>query len=448
MPKITLTSYGAAGEVTGSCHLLNINNYQILVDCGLFFGDQNQELKNWEKFNFDPKKIKAVVLTHAHLDHCGRLPLLIKSGFKGKVYATRPTIKIAKLILADSLEIMTEKARAYKKPALYSLNDLNRLNKLWQETDYYKSQETNKGISLTLHNAGHILGSSIVEIRALDKTIVFSGDLGYQNMTLVKDVDYLTQADYVVCESTYGDHDHENVKTREQKLLTAVQRVTVKNSVLMIALFALERTQDILKVLNDYYESHLDFNVPVFLDSPLAIRINQVYRQEKKYLNLEAQEALKQDPDILSFPHLKLTPRVRDSKTINKAPNPKIILAGSGMLEGGRMLHHLSLYIQSQNNNLLFTGYQAPGTLGHKILNGAFSFEHYGATIPVRAAIDYIDGFSNHADQSALLNWLSHFQNPQKIILVHGDQEAMKKLAVKLKTPVQIPEPNQEIIFD
>lgn len=445
---IKLTSYGAAGEVTGSCHLLNINGYQVLVDCGQFFGDQNNELKNWEPFGFDAKKIKAVVLTHAHLDHCGRLPGLVKAGFRGKVYATRPTIKIAKLILADSLEIMKEKSRAYQKSELYSLNDLNRLNKLWQETDYYKSQEISRGVFLTLHNAGHILGSSIVSIKALDKNIVFSGDLGYTGMTLVKDVDYLTKADYVICEATYGDHDHENVKTREQKLLTAVQRVTVKNSVLMIALFALERTQDILKVLNDYYESHLDFNVPVYLDSPLAIQINQVYKQEKKYLNLESQEKLKQDPDILSFPHLRLTPRVRDSKIINNSPNPKIILAGSGMLEGGRMLHHLALYIQSANNNLLFTGYQAPGTLGHKILNGAFSFEHHGTTIPVRAAIDYIDGFSNHADQTALLTWLSHFQNPQKIILVHGDPGAMKELVSKLKTPVEIPEPGSQIIFD
>ncbi len=433
MPNIKLTSYGAAEEVTGSCHLLNVDGYRILIDCGLFQGGHENYLKNWEDLLFDPKNIDVVILTHAHLDHCGRLPKLYQKGYKGKVHATGPTIKLTQIVLEDNLQIMTEKAEKQKIAPLYSSADLMKLNISWLKSDYYQEVDLGNGISFKFHNAGHILGAAIVELKTPDKTIVFSGDIGGHHMPLVKDIDYIETADYVICESTYGDRIHEDLTDRNKKLLDAVKRVTLNNSTLLITIFAIERTQDILKVLNDYYESHLDFNVPVYLDSPMAAEATKIYQEELSYLNQEAQDTLQRDKDIFRFPHLKITNSSRDSKKINSTPPPKIIMAGSGMVEGGRMLHHFGRYLSDKRNHVLFMGYQVPGTLGSKVLGGDFDFDYYGRKVPVRAGVDQIDGFSAHADQNALLDWLEHFKNPQKILLVHGDAKVLPIFSQKIK---------------
>lgn len=431
--KLKLTSFGAAGEVTGSCHLLNINGYRLLIDCGMWQGTWENYLKNWDKFLFDVKSIDAVILTHAHLDHCGRLAKLYAHGYKGKVYATPPTIKLAQIVLDDSFQIMNEKALQNKLPKIHSSHDLQKLYQNWEPTAYYQQIKLAPDISFKFHNAGHILGSAIVEITAGDKTVVFSGDIGGHNMPLVKDIDYVPDADYVICESTYGDRNHEHLKDRNQKLIKAVQNVTLNNSTLLITIFAIERTQDILKVLNDYYESHLDFPVPVYLDSPMAASATKIYKQEIKYLNDDAQNTLKRDRDIFSFPHLNITNNIRQSKKINSAPPPKIILAGSGMVEGGRMIHHFAHYLPETKNHVLFMGFQVPGTLGHRILNGEGNFSYYGKNIPVHAQVEQIDGFSAHADQNALLDWIKHFKNPQQIILAHGDQRVMEKFSQSIQ---------------
>ncbi|MCD4760303.1 MBL fold metallo-hydrolase [bacterium] len=431
--NIKLTSFGGVEEVTGSCHLLNIDGYRLMVDCGMFQGSWENYLKNWDKFLFDAKNIDAVILTHAHLDHCGRLPKLYASGYKGKVYATPPTIQLAQIVLDDSYYIMNEKAFKKHLPKLYTLNDTQSVYKNWVPTDYYQEIKLANKISFKIHNAGHILGSGVVEIKINGQTLVFSGDLGGEDMPLVKDIDYLKNADYIICESTYGDRIHEDTKTRDQQLLEAVQRVTINNSTLLITIFALERTQDILKVLNDFYETHLDFNVPVFLDSPMAARATEIYEHNLKYLNQEAQDDLKKDNDIFSFPHLKITNNIRKSKKINTVQPPKIIMAGSGMAEGGRMIHHLARYLNDPKNNVLFMGYQVPGTLGHKILNGSFDFNYYGRNIPIKAVVDQIDGFSAHGDQTALLKWLKSFQNPQQVILTHGDKTVLDHFSNKIK---------------
>ena len=253
MPKITLTSYGAAGQVTGSCHLLQIGAFQILIDCGFFQGSEENYRRNLDDFPFDTAKIQAVILTHAHLDHCGRLPKLYAAGYSGPVYTTTPTAKLTEIVLADNYQIMKEKTAKYHQPLAYNLLDLKKLKNNWQAIPYYQEQKLGKNISFKLYNAGHILGSALVEIKAGDKTIVFSGDLGAKNMPLVKDRDYLESADYLILESTYGDRDHVDTKEREKKLLETVQRTVLKNSVLLISLFAIERTQDILAVLNNYY---------------------------------------------------------------------------------------------------------------------------------------------------------------------------------------------------
>lgn len=428
--NIKLTSHGASQEVTGSCHLLNIDGYRILIDCGMWQGNWENYSRNWDNFLFDPKDLDAVILTHAHLDHCGRLPKLYAKGYNGPIFTTPATIDLAKIVMEDSYFIMDEKAFRKKLPKIYKQSDMNRAFKSFVPINYYDHHQLAPDISFTFHNAAHILGSAIVEIKAGHKTIVFSGDIGGEDMPLVKDIDIIKQADYVICEGTYGDRIHHDLKTRDQKLIKAVQRATLNHATLLITIFAVERTQDILSILNNYYEKHLDFNVPVFLDSPMASAATKVYKKHLDLLNDDAQATLKRDRDIFDFPHLKITNQVRQSKEINKTPNPKIIMAGSGMMEGGRMIHHLAQYIDDKKNSILFMGYQVPGTLGHKILEGSFDFDYYGRKIPIKAATDQIDGFSAHADQKALLHWLAGFVKPKKVFLVHGNKPSLEKFAI------------------
>jgi len=449
--EIKLTSYGATEKVTGSCHLLNIDGYRILIDCGMYQGDWDSYVRNWDNLLFEPSNIDAVILTHAHLDHCGRLPKLYAGGYNGPIYTTDATIDLAKIVLEDSYFIMDEKAFRKKMPKIYSQAALTKTFNSFIPVKYYEKQSLTPDISFTLHNAGHILGSSIVELKIANKTIVFSGDIGGQDMPLVPDTDIIEKADYVICEGTYGDRTHHDRETRDQELIKAVQRATLNHSTLLITIFALERTQDILKVLNDYYESHLDFKVPVFLDSPMAATATKIYKKHLEYLNQDAQDDMKRDKDIFNFPHLKITTNIRKSKEINNVPPPKIIMAGSGMMEGGRMIHHLSQYIGDHNNNILFMGFQVPGTLGHKILNGAFDFDYYGRKIEVRAVADQIDGFSAHADQKALLTWLKGFKTPKQIFLNHGNKQVLEKFAIiiedELKLNTQILKFNNPIVL-
>jgi metallo-beta-lactamase family protein len=438
MSKINLTSYGATQEVTGSCHLLNVDGFRLLIDCGLYQGDINNYFKNWEEFGFAAKNVDAVILTHAHLDHCGRLPKLIKEGFHGKIYTTPPTADLVSIVLADNLKIMAEKIAHTKYPPLYSSIDLANTNKKFTPVDYDQNFKINENIAFTFHQAGHILGAAIVKLKVFGKTIIFTGDIGSENMPLVKDIEYFDQADYVIMESTYGDRLHTQVKDRDAVLLQAIQRVTTQNSTLVMSEFAIERAQDILKVLNDYYETHLDFRVPVYLDSPMADVVTKVYKKYTRYFNDSVQDDLKRDRDIFDFPHLKITSESRFSKNINMAMPPKIILAGSGMADGGRIIHHLAHYASDRKNYVLFMGFQVPGTLGHKFTTGAFDFNYNGKKVPIHCAVDLIDGFSAHADQAGLMKWVGHFQNQPKIFIVHGNPEAMTVLAQKINSELKL----------
>lgn len=438
MPKITLISYGAAAEVTGSCHLLQIGSYKLLIDCGFFQGPEENYRRNLDDFPFDSRSINAVILTHAHLDHCGRLPRLYALGYQGPVYTTPPTAELTEIVLADNYQIMKEKSEKYQGAPAYSLLDLKKLKTNWQTIDYYQEHKLKPNISFKLYNAGHILGSAIVEIKAEDKTIIFSGDLGAKNMPLVQDRDYLDTADYLILESTYGDRDHLDSSEREKKLLTAVQQTVIKNSVLLISLFAIERTQDILAVLNNYYEKHLDFPVPVYLDSPMALAATHVYRRYQNYLNPRAQAELAVDKNIFNFPHLKITSEISESKNINLTTGPKIILAGSGMAEGGRIIHHLARYAPNPQNDILFMGYQVPGTLGYKLLNGATDFDYFGKIVPVEASVEPIDAFSAHAGQSELLDWLAHFKKQPLVFLNHGDKKILSDFSEKIQKTLSL----------
>ena len=452
MPEIKLTSFGAAGEVTGSCHLLEVDGFPVLVDCGLFQSGMETYLKNWEEFPFDVKKIKAVILSHAHLDHCGRLPLLLKKGYKGKIYATPATCQLAEIILADNQEILSSKAREHNLPILYSLEDVAKTTKALTAINYHQSFKLNDKLDFTLYNAGHILGAAFIKFNTGGKNIVFSGDLGGQDMPLMKTAETLGQADYLILESTYGNSLHADKKNREKKLLQAVQSVTAKAGTLVISVFAMERTQDVLSVLNDYYESHLDFRVPVYLDSPLATAATKIYKQHANLLNQTALDKLKYDNDLFNFPHLKVTTNSRESKRINSVPPPKIVLAGSGMAEGGRLIHHLAHYASDPRNYILFMGFQVPGTLGHHLTHGAFDFDYYGKKIPLKASVDQIDGFSAHADQNELLAWIKNIRNQAKIYLVHSDADNLlafqKKITEVLDIKAEIMKNNETVLLN
>lgn len=451
MPEIKLTSFGAAGEVTGSCHLLEVDGYQVLIDCGLFQSGLETYLKNWDEFPFDVKKIKAVILSHAHLDHCGRLPLLVKKGYKGQIYATPATCQLAEIILADNQEILSDKAREHNLAILYTQEDVLKTVKALTPVNYHQNFKLNDKLDFTLYNAGHILGAAFIKLNASGKTLVFSGDLGGQDMPLMKTAEDLVDVDYLILESTYGNSLHADKKNRAQKLLKALQSVTEKSGTLVISVFAMERTQDVLSVLNDYYESHLDFRVPVYLDSPLAAKATKIYSQHLNLLNQTALDKLKYDKDLFSFPHLKVTTNSRDSKKINSVPPPKIVLAGSGMAEGGRLIHHLAHYANDARNYILFMGFQVPGTLGHHLTHGAFDFDYYGKKIPLKASVDQIDGFSAHADQAELIAWIKNIRPETKVFLVHSDPANLlafqKKLAESLDIKAEIMKNKESVLL-
>ena len=451
MPEIKLTSFGAAGEVTGSCHLLEVDGYQVLIDCGLFQSGLETYLKNWEDFPFDVKKIKAVILSHAHLDHCGRLPLLVKKGYKGQIYATPATCQLAEIILGDNQEILSDKAREHNLAILYTQEDVLKTVKAFTPVNYHQNFKLNDKLDFTLYNAGHILGAAFIKLNASGKTLVFSGDLGGQDMPLMKTAEDLVDVDYLILESTYGNSLHADKKNRAQKLLKALQSVTEKSGTLVISVFAMERTQDVLSVLNDYYESHLDFRVPVYLDSPLAAKATKIYSQHLNLLNQTALDKLKYDKDLFSFPHLKVTTNGRDSKKINSVPPPKIVLAGSGMAEGGRLIHHLAHYANDARNYILFMGFQVPGTLGHHLTHGAFDFDYYGKKIPLKASVDQIDGFSAHADQAELIAWIKNIKKHTRVFLVHSDPANLlafqKKLAESLDIKAEIMKNKESVLL-
>ncbi|MHA1776874.1 MAG: MBL fold metallo-hydrolase [Promethearchaeota archaeon] len=422
---------GAAGEVTGSCYLLEAENKKILIDCGFFQGGKFFAEKNREDFPFDPSKIDYVFLTHAHQDHCGRLPKLRKEGFKGKILATEPTIELTNVMLADSAEIMEEEYQEEGREPLYSEKDLMKLLPLFQKVKYHQKIKLTPTFWVQFRNAGHILGAAVIEIWAEGKKLVFSGDIGHESMLLIKKLADIREADYIICESTYGDKIHQKLKNKKNIFEQAIDEIIEKKGVLLIPAFALERTQEILFEINDLVEKQKIGKIDIFVDSPLAIRITRIFQRYQEFFNLDTKKIILSGDDIFEFKGLQYTPEVSQSKYINTSPKPKIIIAGSGMLNGGRIMYHLERYLSDPTTHLLFVGYQVRGTRGREILDGASNTEIKGNKIPIRAKISQTEAFSGHADQKGLINWLSHFKTKKVkgIFLTHGDNEARKALA-------------------
>lgn len=407
---------GASGEVTGSSYLLTADDEsQLLVDFGMFQGPKEIANLNYQPLQFNPSQVKGVLLTHAHLDHCGRLPLLVYGGFRGKVYMTAPTFDLVEVILTDSAKIAQEKVDV---PPLYGLEEVEKLLQMVEIVQYDK-EITFGPFSAVFKNAGHILGSAsiVVTDKGDGRKIVFSGDLGNTPEDIIRPTDYIDEADIVVMESTYGDKTHPKQDPTDiiGKEINAVES---NSGVLLIPAFSLERTQEILhRIYHLKKNGIIRQDTPVFMDSPMGIRATEIFKLFKEFYN---EELISHNDDPFSFEGLAVTAEARDSKDIVKAMDPKVIVAGSGMMSGGRILHHALNYLPLATTRLLFVGYQAEETLGRSILQGARKVRIYDKNITIRAKISDIT-MSSHADQPKLLEWLKHIQGVKKVFVIHGD---------------------------
>lgn len=424
---VKLGFYGGAGEVTGSNFLVDTGSHQYLIDCGLFQGGDRLTEHNDEPFLYDPKQITAVAVTHAHLDHIGRLPKLVKEGYRGPILATEATIELAILVLKDTLGLMADRHRRRHQTPLYDQVDLRRTIDQFLPVAYHQVHKLPDGDELIFYDAGHILGSASISLQADGRKFVFSGDIGsWPNPLLPKPESAIT-ADTVVMEATYGGEDRSD-QDREKILLEALDWTIRNHGVLLIPAFAVERSQELLYLLNDLSNRHRLPNIPIFLDSPLAIEVLEVFERHQELFSASAKLAGRHDTDIFSFRKLVLAASVEDSKEINQQAPPKVIIAGSGMMEGGRIHHHLKHYLDRPSTYLLIIGFQAPGTLGSQIVSGRTEIRLDGRIVPIRAKVETAEGFSSHADSPKLLEWVKQIRltsdsHRPRILLVHSDKK-------------------------
>ena len=446
---------GAAEIVTGSNYLIEVDGLKVLVDCGMYQGGSEVEELNYKDFDFNPADIDYILLTHAHIDHSGRIPVLAKKGFKGKIITTKPTVELCQIMLPDSgfiQEMETEwtnrkRERAGKPPVepLYKVADAMDSLKYFEGVHYNEILNLNTNFSVRFRNAGHILGSSILEIWVREKgeelKIVFSGDLGNKNLPLMQDPTYIEDADYVIMESTYGDRLHKETKNKALVLLDIITDTIEKKGNVVIPSFAVERTQEILYELNMLKELKTTQirHIPVYVDSPLAINATKVFEANTDYLNEDAKSLILSGDNPFEFPNLIFTETADESRAINTSTGSNIIISASGMCDAGRIKHHLKHNLWRKESSIVFVGYQARGSLGRRIVDGEKTVKIFGEDINVKAKIYKIDGFSGHADQKGLLDWISSFKKkPTKVFLTHGEDEALTELSRILKEEYSI----------
>ena len=434
-----LSFHGGAREVTGACYLLETSGAKILVDCGLFQGCDECADLNFEPFRFDPSSIDLVLVTHAHLDHVGRLPKLIKEGFSGKIYSTAPTRELAFLILEDALSLAKRENKE-----LYSGRDLEKTFRQWEDVPYHKIIDF-KDLKFKFSEAGHILGSSFIEIWAEGKHLLFTGDLGNTPSVLLRPPERFKDIEYLIIESTYGNRTHEPSEERVLGLERAMEEAAKNKGTLLIPAFATERTQDILFLLNEMLLYKRIPEMPVFVDSPLAIRVTGIFEKYTGEYKEEIRELFRGHPNLFKFKKLTFTASVEESKSINDIPPPKVIIAGSGMMHGGRVLHHARRYLPDPKSALLITGFQAAGSLGRRLLDGEKSVKLFGEDILVQAKIKKINGFSAHADNPQLYSFVESNRDFLKRVFVvqgeepqalHFTQEIKDRLGVSAEAPM------------
>ena len=436
-----LTFYGGTGSVTGANFLLESpadsdKKLKILIDCGIMQGTITADNFNRETFPYNPEEIDFLIVTHAHMDHIGRIPKLVKDGFKGRIISTPPTKDLVVLLYDDALRIIDSDSRKSGTLPIYEKKDVENSLSLWETVEYHKTFGLGEGVSMYLRDSGHILGSAMVEIDDGKVKSVFTGDLGNSPSLLLNDTEEIKNADYIVMESVYGDRNHEPKTERRKKLKEIIQDTISNKKILIIPAFSLERTQMILYEMNEFFENHELRQIPVFLDSPLAIKITKVYVKYSDYLNTAIRKEIKEGDDVFSFPRLKSTALSRDSEKIDITQNPKIILAGSGMSNGGRIVHHEKDHVGDKNAIILIVGYQAIGTLGRKLEDGAKEVRIYDEDIPVKAEILKIEGYSSHKDSDHLTLFVekaNESKKLKKVFAVMGEPKASLFLVQRLR---------------
>lgn len=449
--------HGAARMVTGSNYLIETEDYKILIDCGMFQGNQVLEKMNFEKFPYNPGDIDFLILTHAHIDHSGRIPKLVKEGFRGRIISTNPSYELCRIMLLDSANIQESDTRWENKrreragkpllEPLYTAKDAD--NSLNYFEPYFLNQKIrlNDHISLRFKDAGHILGSAIVELWVREKgeevKFVFSGDLGVKGRLIINDPEFIEEADYLIVESTYGNTVHESFEEGSKKLIEIINKTVLRGGTAIIPSFAVGRTQELIYELNNYYE-HTDLEeymkVPVYVDSPMAVKATKVFKRNSSSFNEEAKARILAGDNPFEFENLRYIDSQEESMLLNKFKFPKVIISSSGMANAGRVRHHLKHNLWDEKNSLIFVGYQAQGTLGRILQEGAKRVKLLGEDIDVKLEVHSIKGFSGHADRAGILRWINGFKKkPKKIFVVHGEEEAASSLAEEIGRRFDIP---------
>lgn len=430
---IRLTFAGGAGTVTGANFLLEYEGARLMVDCGMVQGLPDADARNRSDFEYSLADIDAVVITHAHMDHIGRLPKLVRDGYRGPIYSTDPTRDLAAIMLEDGARIVGAESKKLDLDAWYDQSDVDLTLSLWQTMPYHGMSVLGKKFSVRLLDAGHVLGSAMVEVSVGGKKVLFTGDLGNSPMPLLRDAEAAPLVDYIVMESVYGDREHEARDERLQKLERTIEDTVHTGGALIVPIFSLERTQEILFEINNLVEQKKIPAVPVFLDSPLAIRVTEIYRKHGNYFNKQAVQQAKSD-DLFAFPGLKLTETKEESKTINEVPSPKIIMAGSGMSHAGRVIHHERRYLADPKSKILLVGYQGAGTFGRLLQSKPKKVTLFGDSVRVRASIETIKGYSGHKDLPALLAFVEPVVGSvRQVFCTMGETKSSRFLAQRLR---------------
>ncbi len=433
-----ITFCGGTGSVTGANFLFEIDGKKILVDCGLTQGRELADDTNWEPFPYDPKEIDILFVTHSHVDHIGRIPKLVNEGFQGKIYSTKPTRSLTGPMLEDTGAILS-KGKQFGLDKIYSEENIKKAFSSWSSFDYGEKIQITDDLEVVLRNAGHILGSAMIEFNYFGEKVLFTGDLGNSPSPLLPDTENVAGINYLIMESVYGDRNHESRNDRKKLLKKVIEENYERKGTLIIPTFSLERSQELLFELNSMVENKEIPIMSVFFDSPLAIRLTEIFKQYKDYFNENAKRVLSKDKNLFDFPGLHSTLQSQDSKMINDAPNPKVIIAGSGMSSGGRIVHHEKYYLPDPNNTILLTGYQSLGTPGRLIEEGIKRVKIYGEEVDVRAHIAEILGYSGHKDSDGLFHFVENMKDSlKKIFVVMGEPKSSMFITQRIRSNLHL----------